>query len=82
MKDDLKSKLLTKDQIAIVEEFIIDSLKNGFLNSNNPLPSNFYEVTSKIASDITHNVQMALSQKAVFTKVLKDDKKKVVKKKK
>ena len=75
MKTELKNKLLTKEQADTVEKMISGSMKDGFFKSNLTVPSNFYEITEKIAKGIVKKVQLALTEGAVFDGVLKDEKK-------
>jgi hypothetical protein len=80
MKNELNKKLLTKEQVTAVRQMICNSLRGGFINSNQTIPENFDMMSGKIADAIIHNTQMVLGQQEVFKKVLKKEEKKVVKK--
>ena len=82
MKQELKNKMLNKDQEHAVKIMIIDSLAASFFNEGQMLPGNFEQAANKIADKIIKNAQMSLIQTTFFEKSVKNSKtvKKTIKK--
>jgi uncharacterized protein YqfA (UPF0365 family) len=68
MKNELKNKLLTKEQVDVVKEMIIDSMKSVYIDQGINPGEAFHIVSGGIADKIIVNSQKALIQTNVLLK--------------
>lgn len=72
--NELKNKLLTKEQVDVVKEMIVDSMKGVYLDMGDLPGPAFYVAAEKIADKILKNAQESLIQTNVFVKAVKNSK--------
>lgn len=72
--NDIKTKMLTDEQAAVVRTMIIDSMRGIWVESVDMSPDMFFKAAHQITEKIIQNVQMSLLQSATFEKIVKNSK--------
>jgi hypothetical protein len=71
MKTNIKDKLLSKEQIEVVKEMIVESMKGVYTDKGEQPGDPFYRAAGVVADKIIKNVQMAIIQENTFKKTVK-----------
>jgi len=73
-QNELKNKMLTKEQADTVKEMIMNSMRNTYTDQGSLPGDGFQQVAGVIADKIIKNTQMALIQTNVFKKIVNESK--------